>query len=149
MGAKAAFLVALGHGFASSALFCLVGIAQERRLTRNPFFVTGLRTLGRGAFLLVFFVFFARNGAPPFFSFWGELGTVVSIGLNAGPVSYLTVIGAGVICPTAYFIAYFRGVRGRPTVRLSPVVSRNLLILSVHLIILVLFFFGGGCLIPY
>lgn len=69
LGAKAGLLVALGHGFRSSALFCWVGAAQRRRLSRNPFFVTGLRSLGRGAFLISFCIFFASNGTPRSFRF--------------------------------------------------------------------------------
>ena len=147
IGAQAAFLVALGHGFASSALFCLVGAAQESSLTRNPILVTGLRSLGRGFFLLSFFIFFARNGAPPFFSFWGEMGTIVATGLRAGPLSYSVIMARGVLCPSVYFMAYFRRIGGRATARVTPAPIRSLLGLSIHVILLVVFFFVVGPLV--
>ena len=148
LGAKAAFLVALGHGFSSSALFCVVGVAQERGRSRNAILLTGLRTLGRGAFLALFAIFFASNGAPPFFSFWGEMGTILAVGLRAGPLAYLIALGAGVICPAVYFMAYFRSVRRRPTIRLTPVSARSLLILLCHVVTMVLFFVFVGPLVP-
>lgn len=136
LGAQAAFLVALGHGFSSSALFCLVGRAQESGRSRNPLVLTGLRSLGRGGILAIFFIFFASNGAPPFFSFWGEIGTLLAVGLKAGPLSYFIALGGGVLCPTVYFMAYFRRVRRTPTIRLIPLAPRNLLSLASHLVVL-------------
>ena len=76
------------------------------------------------------------------------MGTILAVGLSAGPLAYLVALGAGVICPAAYFMAYFRSVRRRPTVRLSPVPPRRLLILLCHVVTMMLFFVFVGPLVP-
>ena len=142
LGAQAAFLVALGHGVSSSLLFFWVGSVQRAYFSRNLFLVGGVRNLGRGFFLATFIVVFACNGTPPFFSFWGELLSLVCLIGAAGAKILPILIFAGAVCPAAYFVAYFRGVSRFPVLpKTAPLSPLGLFIAWGHIALLTLFFF--------
>lgn len=112
LGTQAALLISVGHGFASSCVFALVGILHRVGLSRNPLLLGGVRSLGRPLFFMLFLGIFLANGTPPFFSFYGELVSFVHLGCWGGVGMVFVLLASGLLCPAAYFLVFFRASHG-------------------------------------
>lgn len=101
LGLKASFIMMIGHGFVSSALFILVGGLYERFHTRNLRYFGGLyRALPQwGLFFLLFSLF--DIGIPTSPSFVAELLGVISVTQVSLILTILfiipVIIGVGVV----------------------------------------------------
>jgi len=75
---KGIFIILLGHGFCSSALFFLINFHYERRNTRQSLSTSGQRYF---FFLRVWwFIFLIMNfSAPPFLNLFGEILIILQI----------------------------------------------------------------------
>lgn len=147
LGTQAGMLVSIGHGFASSCVFAVIGVVHRLGLSRNPLLLGGLRSVGSGLFTLVFATIFLANGTPPFFSFWGEVVSFVHLGSWGGSIVMVALVFCGVVCPAAYFLAFFRAVSGATPAAsktLVPPSASELFSCYSHIFTLVFMFFMPG-----
>ena len=144
---KAALFIAVGHGFSRRAVFLLVKGVRHMGGSRNPMLISGVRLWGRVQFFLLFCVFFAANGTPPFYSFWGEVFGFLAVAAGVEAEGDVLLVIGGVLCPAAYFVLYFRSVAGATSTYLGhpPQVKFQLFLLA-HVFYLALFW-GVPCLV--
>jgi NADH:ubiquinone oxidoreductase subunit 4 (subunit M) len=97
LGVSGAFIMLIGHGLTSAALFMAIGVIYERYKTRIIFYYGGLVNL-MPLFALVFFVFILANlGFPGTLNFVGEF--FISAGL------FYTSLFSGILANFALVIS--------------------------------------------
>lgn len=105
---KGAFIVILGHGFCSSALFYLVNFHYERSLTRQVLLISG--QINFFLFMAVWWFFFlvVNFSAPPFLNLMGEVLIMAQLVLVNFNYIVLAIITSFLVA--AFCIFVFRRV---------------------------------------
>lgn len=139
-GGFGSYIIILGHGFCSSALFCLIGFVYDRYHTRNLIMLRGLITL-MPALTFFWFIFCMINIAvPPFMSFFREVFLI-------GGVLKWSVWAAGLLILISFFRALYTlflfsfSQHGRACFSwaVRGPIEREYLVIVLHLIPLVFF----------
>nr|VFU78627.1 NADH dehydrogenase subunit 4 [Bragasellus peltatus] len=78
-GINGALLIMLGHGFCSSGLFCVAGMAYERSGTRSLSLIKGFQSIMPSLTLWWFLLSVANMAAPPSMNLIGEIHSIIGL----------------------------------------------------------------------
>lgn len=86
-GLNGAIFIIIGHGFCSSALFCIANIAYERTASRRLLIIKGIQS-SLPTLTLWWFLFAVANiAAPPSLNLLGEINAIISLFRWSWPLS--------------------------------------------------------------
>lgn len=141
-GINGAQFIIVGHGFCSSALFCIANITYERINSRSFFTIKGMQVI-LPVLRIVWFILCTSNiASPPSLNLLGEINSITAIFSWAYFLSFLLAII--VFLAAAYSLFLFsqsqHGKLPLKTQSFSPISPREWIILFLHWVPLNLLF---------
>nr|VFU78716.1 NADH dehydrogenase subunit 4 [Bragasellus molinai] len=131
-GINGATLIMMGHGFCSSGLFCIAGMAYERAGTRSLSLIKGHQTFLPGLTLWWFLLAIANMSAPPSMNLIGEINAIVGA-IQWSPMMCIPIVGLTFFAAAYSLYMYSNTQHGKTSISNFGTVSPDL---REHLILL-------------